>query len=135
MKIISLPACLLFFGLAMNVNAQEKSQGSGNSTEDVNSVDVKGPHQLSVTQSGKGNSVLVDQKGGTTTVKSNQNVTVVTSKNGNTIISTMDADTSGHKNNVVHIRQSGSGNRSTVIQTGNGNRSTIYQSPSEKQNN
>lgn len=119
----------------MNVNAQEKSQGAGNSSEDVNSLEVKGPHQLSVTQSGKGNSVLVDQKGGTTTIMSNQNVSVVTSKNGNTIISTMDADTSGHKNNVVHIRQSGLGNRSTVIQAGNGNRSTINHSASEKQKN
>lgn len=119
----------------MNVNAQEKSQRAGNSSEDVNSLDVKGPHYWSVTQSGQGNSVLVDQKGGITTVKGNQNLTVVTSKNGNTIISTMDADTSGHKNNVVHIRQSGSGNRSTVIQTGNGNRSTINQSPSEKKKN
>jgi hypothetical protein len=136
MRIIFTSAVIVFFGfVGMDASAQEKPSAGNNASDGVNKVEVKGPHQLSVTQTGQGNTVSVDQKGGKTMVKGYQNVTIVTSENGNTITSKMDSDTASAKSNVIHVRQSGSGNRSTIIQSGSGNRSTVNQSPSGKQNN
>jgi hypothetical protein len=129
---------LIISGLAFLshcVFGQEKPKKVMAAKDSVNEVQILDAEGLSVSQSGKRNSVEVSQSNGRTSINSHGNTTTIISKNGNRIVHKYHSNTDSTGTSTGSVSQSGSGNRVVIKQSGGGNSVSVSQSPEKKKEN
>jgi ABC-type Na+ efflux pump permease subunit len=123
---------IIFVFISLSVFGQEKPKKAMAAKDSLNEVVVLDSKGLSVSQSGKENSVEVSQVDGNTNINSQGNTTTVISKNGNRIVHRHRSNTDSTGTNAASVNQSGSGNRVVIRQSGSGNSVSVSQSPEKK---